>query len=132
MQDSQGPSVLKKYRQPFEHDTILYSLKHFGLNLGSPKFQKKLEISPKDFISQILIYMNLFLATRPENKLSVLGCSPNTCKFLIPSQDDNPESTFSINIESPQIRKADETLLSGILSLLSEFEPDFNTSGTFI
>ncbi|KAJ2399986.1 RNA polymerase II transcription factor B subunit 4 [Coemansia sp. RSA 2530] len=72
-------------------------------------------------LQQMVIFINAYLALKPENKLVVLASNKRECKCLYPVDRANATIERDIRVYE-QFRVVDATVLSGVQSMLSGAE----------
>ncbi|KAJ2098568.1 RNA polymerase II transcription factor B subunit 4 [Coemansia sp. S100] len=72
-------------------------------------------------LQQMIIFINAYLALKPENKLVVLATNKRECKCLYPVDRANATIERDIRVYE-QFRVVDATVLSGVQSMLSGAE----------
>ncbi|KAJ2860144.1 RNA polymerase II transcription factor B subunit 4 [Coemansia aciculifera] len=72
-------------------------------------------------LQQMIIFINAYLALKPENKLVVLATNKRECKCLYPADRANATIERDIRVYE-QFRVVDATVLSGVQSMLSGAE----------
>ncbi|PVU95091.1 hypothetical protein BB561_002054 [Smittium simulii] len=97
-----------------------------GLIIDSNPFKlNRLGIPTKELFSHILVFVNSFLALRPENRLTIIGASSELCQYFIPEEFNTLDNNKTwIDIEHSQIRKVDIDFLSGLQTLFEKSSID--------
>ncbi|KAJ2898384.1 RNA polymerase II transcription factor B subunit 4 [Coemansia aciculifera] len=70
-------------------------------------------------LQQMIIFINAYLALKPENKLVVLASNKRECKCLYPADRNQAPIERDIRIYE-QFRVVDATVLSGVQAMLSD------------
>ncbi|PWA02437.1 hypothetical protein BB558_001412 [Smittium angustum] len=72
---------------------------------------EKNDISIKEATSQLLVFINAYLALKPENSLAIVGSSVDKCEFFYPSSSLQTKNDEMIDVGYSQFKKTDEKII---------------------